>query len=592
MSNLHSRTRQELLVVTAALVASVVAVWLTLRADFLAYPGWLAAQKADMILGPVVCGLYWLRRRPGSRFGPVMIAVGLLTIPYLLQSWAEPWAFGIGVIWEGVIFVITLALILAFPAGRLDGKAERIILAAAVLGVAAASVAIWTIAPQIAASATISRCVGACPPNPLLISSHPELAADLTRAVRGMVAVLDLAVMGVIAWRFATGSPPRRRALAIGTPIALAFLATQVAHQVVQVLDLDAGTLDSVVRWAYVVARAALWYGFIFALVAAEMFAGRVLRGIVQESLRRPSLSELEGMLRGPLGDPDLRLAFWRSSSRDWVDGDGDHVEPSGDSVLTAVERDGQPAAAIIHDPQLAEDPELVQAAAAVALLAEDNARLELAWTDSLRQLRESRARIAAAGENERRALERDLHDGAQQQLTAVLVKLALVGELLPRGSVAQLQLAALETELEDTQHELRRLGHGIYPSPLAEAGIIGALEAIATRSGGAIEVDGEGIGRYGPEIEAAVYYCCLEAVQNAVKHAGPGAGVTITVREVSNELCFEVRDDGPGFDPAATHDGVGLRNMRDRIDAVHGRLEVTASPGRGTLVAGSVPVS
>jgi signal transduction histidine kinase len=588
----HWRTRQEPVIAIVAIVASVVAVWLTLRADFLAYPGWLAAQKADMILGPVVCGLYWLRRRPGSRFGPVMIAVGLLTVPYLLQSWAAPWAFGIGVVWEGVIFVTTLALILAFPAGRLDRWPERAILVAAVLGVVVPSVVTWMLAPQITAGATISSCAGACPPNALLISSHPELAVDLSRAVRVVIATLDLATMALIAWRFATGSPPRRRALAIGTPIALIFLGTQFAHQVVQVLSLDAGTLDSVVRWAYVIARAALWYGFIFALVAAELFAGRVLRRIVQESLRRPSLRELEGMLRGPLGDPDLRLAFWRAASRDWVDGDGAPVEPSGDRILTAVERDGRPAAAIVHDPQLAEDPELVQAAGAVALLAEENARLELAWTNSLRHLRESRARIAAAGENERRALERDLHDGAQQQLTAVMVKLALVGELLPQGSVAQVRLAALESELEEAQHALRRLGHGIYPSSLAEAGIVGALTTIATRSGGAIDVDGDGIGRYRPEIEAAVYYCCLEAVQNAIKHAGPGAGVTITVREVGTELCFEVRDDGPGFDTAAAHGGVGLRNMRDRIDALHGRLEVTASPGRGTLVAGSVPIS
>jgi signal transduction histidine kinase len=157
---------------------------------------------------------------------------------------------------------------------------------------------------------------------------------------------------------------------------------------------------------------------------------------------------------------------------------------------------------------------------------------------------------------------------------------------------VARTRLSGLESELEDTQHELRRLGHGIYPSPLAEVGIIGALEAVATRSGGAIDIDGDGIGRYPPEVEAAVYYCCLEAVQNATKHAGPGAGVAIALREAGTELCFEVCDDGPGFDPAAVHDGVGLRNMRDRIDALHGRLEITASPGRGAMVAGAVPVA
>ncbi len=121
--------RREAVIAIAAIIAAVAAVWVTLRADFLAYPGWLAAQKADIILGPVLAGLYWLRRRPASRFGPIMIAVGFLSVPYILQSSAAPWAFSLGVLWEGPIFVTTLALILAFPTGRLDGTVERLILA-------------------------------------------------------------------------------------------------------------------------------------------------------------------------------------------------------------------------------------------------------------------------------------------------------------------------------------------------------------------------------------------------------------------------------------------------------------------------------
>jgi signal transduction histidine kinase len=584
-------TRREAVLATAAVAAAVVAMWVTLRADFLAYPGWLGVQKADMILGPVLCGIYWLRRRPASRFGQVLIIVGFLSVPYILQSFAAPWAFSVGVLWEGPVFLATLALILAFPTGRLDGRAERLILALGVVGVVVPIVIVSVLSPQIAAGATISSCSGPCPPNALLIASRPALAGQLTDGLRVMIAVLDLATMALIASRFASGTPPRRRALTIGTPIALVFLATQVAHQVARLVNLDPGPVDDVIRWSYVAARAAVWYGFLLALVAAELFAGRVLRRVVEESLRRPSVREIEGMLRRPLGDPRLQLAFWRSGSGGWADGDGVSVGPSGGRVLTAVERDGRPAAAIIHDAQLAEEPELVHAPGAVALLAQENAELELAWTDSLRQLRDSRARIAAAGEVERRALERDLHDGAQQQLTAVLLKLALVGELLPEGSVAQVQLAGLECELEHTLQELRRLAHGIYPVPLAETGIVGALKAVATRSRGAIDIVGRGIGRYPPEVESAVYYCCLEAIQNATKHAGPGAGIAVQLHESGAELHFEVRDDGPGFDPAAPHDGVGLRNMRDRLDALHGRLEITAAPGRGSVIVGTVPV-
>jgi signal transduction histidine kinase len=584
--------RSQAILAVAAFAMAAAAVWITLRADFLAYPGWLAAQKADMILGPVLIGLYWLRRRPASRFGPLLIAIGFLSAPYLLQSSAAPLAFSLGVLWEGPIFLITLALILAFPSGRLDGAAERLILAVAVIGVVIPIAVAVLVSPQLAAGATISGCSGACPANGLLVTPDAALASRMIDGLRVVIAVLDLATIALIAWRFAAGTPPRRRALAVGVPIALVFLVTQVAHQVVQLWSLQGSPVSEVVTWAYVAARACLWYGFLLALVVAELFAGRVLRRVVETSLRRPSLSEIEAMLRGPLGDPRLRLVFWHSASRAWVDGEGVRTVAPADRVLTVAERDGRPAAGVIHDAQLAEEPELVHAAGAVALLARENAELELAWTDSVRQLRESRARIATAGEVERRALERDLHDGAQQQLTALLVRMTLVGELVPRDSPAQVQLARLANDLEQTLEELRRLAHGIYPAPLADAGLVRALEVIARRSGGAISVTGGGIGRFSPALESAVYFCCLEAVQNASKHVGPGVGITILLRQIGTELRFEVRDDGPGFDVAEAYDGVGLRNMHDRLDALHGRLEITSASGRGTVVAGTVPVA
>jgi signal transduction histidine kinase len=259
---------------------------------------------------------------------------------------------------------------------------------------------------------------------------------------------------------------------------------------------------------------------------------------------------------------------------------------------VTTIERDGRPAVAIIHDAELAEDPELVHAAGAVALLAEENAQLEVAWNESLRELRDSRARIAAAGDLERRALERDLHDGAQQQLTAVLLKLALMRDLVPGESLLLPRLQDLEDDIERTLEELRRLGHGIYPSPLADAGLAGALGAVAQRSGGAVAFMGDGIGRYRSELESAVYFCCLEALQNASKHAGAGARISIRLQATDRLLLFQVSDDGVGFDRVPAHDGVGLRNMRDRVDAFDGRLEIISARGRGTAISGALPIA
>ena len=162
-----SSSRFEVIVGTASLVAAAAAVWLTLRADFLAHPGWLAVQKADLILGPVLTGLYWRRRRPHSRFWPVLIVAGFLSAIYILQSSATPWVFSLGVIWEGPIYVATLALILAFPTGRLDGLLPRLMLGA---GIVAAGLTVVTVmvAPVIGANGSISGCLTACPENAVL----------------------------------------------------------------------------------------------------------------------------------------------------------------------------------------------------------------------------------------------------------------------------------------------------------------------------------------------------------------------------------------------------------------------------------------
>ena len=303
--------RSQGILAVAAFAIAAAAVWITLRADFLAYPGWLAAQKADMILGPVLIGLYWLRRRPASRFGPLLIAIGFLSAPYLLQSSAAPLAFSLGVLWEGPVFLMTLALILAFPSGRLDGSAERLILAVGFIGVVIPVALAVMVSPHVSAGLTIAGCSGACPANGLLVTPDAALAARLIDALRVVIAVLALATIALIAWRFAAGTPPRRRALAIGVPIALVFLVTQVAHQVMQLWSPQPSPVSEIVTWTYVAARACLWYGFLLALVVAELFAGRVLRRVVETSLRRPSLSEIEAMLRGPLGDSRLRLVFW-----------------------------------------------------------------------------------------------------------------------------------------------------------------------------------------------------------------------------------------------------------------------------------------
>ena len=302
----------ELLIGGCAIVAGAVAIWVTLSADFLAHPGWLALQKADLIVGPVFVGLYWLRRRPRSRFGPLLIACGFSSVPYILQSSPEPVLFSLGLLAEPIVLLASLTLILAFPTGRLDRWPERLVLiGAVVIGVVPYLVTIL-VSPVLIPAGTISGCSGRCPDNGLLVHANPQLAAAMVDQYLASITAFSLATLAVVGWRLATATAPRRRALATGAPIAVFFLTTAAAHRFLTLIDVDAPELMDVLAWALVIARSSIWYGFLLALIAAQLFAGRVLLRIVGESLRRPSVRELEAMLRDPLGDPALRLAFRR----------------------------------------------------------------------------------------------------------------------------------------------------------------------------------------------------------------------------------------------------------------------------------------
>jgi signal transduction histidine kinase len=206
-------------------------------------------------------------------------------------------------------------------------------------------------------------------------------------------------------------------------------------------------------------------------------------------------------------------------------------------------------------------------------------------------ELQASRARIVAASNEARRQVERDLHDGAQQNLVLLNLKLGQVERAVADDPAARSLVVDTRAELERALAELRDLAHGIYPQVLTSDGLSAALAEAAAGAPVLTDLDSDGTGRYPAELEAAVYFCCLEALQNAAKHAGEGTRATIRLSEQDGTLRFEVADNGCGFDVVSTNGSAGLQNMADRIGALGGELQVTSTLGHGTRVTGRVPV-
>ena len=235
-------------------------------------------------------------------------------------------------------------------------------------------------------------------------------------------------------------------------------------------------------------------------------------------------------------------------------------------------------------DPMNPSKERLVRDLASQAGLVLRNVRL-------VEELRASQRRLVTAQDQERRRLERNIHDGAQQQLVALSVKTRLARDLTARdpAKVAEM-LTQIDAEIQTALGDLRDLARGIYPPLLIDEGLGAALDAQARRSLVPTTIRADGLGRYPPEVEAAVYFSCLEALQNVAKYAEANSA-TVILAQSNGHLTFEVVDDGRGFDPAAERTGTGLQGIADRLGALHGELTIRSEPGAGTRVRGRIEV-
>jgi signal transduction histidine kinase len=243
------------------------------------------------------------------------------------------------------------------------------------------------------------------------------------------------------------------------------------------------------------------------------------------------------------------------------------------------------------NEPLTPTEDKLLQDLASQAGLVLRNVRLTAELQANVDELRASRRRLVEAQDEERRKIERNLHDGAQQQLVALTVQLGLLDRLAEDPERVRQMATQLQGGLRDALDDLRDLARGIYPPLLADKGLAVALEAQGRKAAVPTTIEPDGIGRYPREVEAAVYFCALEAMQNVAKYAD-ASSATVRLAERDGRLVFEIQDDGRGFDAGTTTYGTGVQGMADRLDAIGGTLDIRSSPGEGTLVRGEITVA
>jgi signal transduction histidine kinase len=410
--------------------------------------------------------------------------------------------------------------------------------------------------------------------------------------VGNVVETVTSLIIGLVIVRVATHwlrSPPAGRR--VMTPVLIAAIA-YVVVLAIEWLDIVIGpnAASELVKGP----RGYLILGFVgYALPIG------VLIGILRTRLARSSVADvvreldpgvepgrLETVLRRVLGDPALRLAY-RLPEGGWVSPTGEPVSLPVPSQAVAVTMlgHGEPIAALIHDPSVGSDPELLSSVAAAARLALENERLQAEIRAQLAEVRASRARIVEAGLDARRKVERDLHDGAQQRLLALVVRLQMMRARASADPTLTGMLASAGDELEAAIAELRELARGLHPTVLIDEGLAPAVENLADRAMIPVEVT-VSPERCSESCEAAAYFVVSEALANIARHAH-ARQARISIRQIGGDLVVEVADDGVG---GASIEGSGLRGLADRVAAVGGVLTVDSPPGGGTRLSALMP--
>jgi signal transduction histidine kinase len=530
----------------------------------------------------VGCGLLAWSRRPENATGVLLVATGFAWDAGMLQSADDRVIYTIGSLSSAIVLAVFVQLLLAYPSGKLRSTFERrLVVAGYVLAVSANFTSLLVDRHPLCDT---------CPTNVLFVTASPRTATvvNVTADVLGLTLLAVAGVLLVAHWRAATAAARRGLGSILATGgVTVLFLALSFAVDPVSpgLHDLLAGIA-----------------GIIFAtlpfFVVAVLLRSRLARGGIAELLIDAAESTSVGVaaerLQRVLGDPSLELGVWFLEQQMFVGADGETFsvdEIAADRVSIGLEDElGRPLALIVHDRALLGERELLDGALAGARLMLQRDRLQWELKMQLRELKRSRVRLVEAADTERRRLERNLHDGAQQRLVSLSVGLRLAqAKIRSDPASAEELLTGASTELSLALQELRELARGLHPAILADRGLAAGLESLADRSTVRVELSVRCAERFPEPVEVAAFYVVSEALANVAKYA-QATRAQVTVTKTGSTLELEVADDGVGgADPAA---GTGLRGLVDRVDALDGRLEIVSPAGGGTRVRAQLPLA
>jgi signal transduction histidine kinase len=548
--------------------------------EFTTYAGrsdFAAALAVVAGLALVAAGLVTSFARPAGRIGDLALLAGFVWFAPFWAGWrgGPPLVLSLGTLAAGFVFPLLLHLVLAYPGGRLRSRGARALVAAVYL-----EAALTALGRALFRDPFFDpNCWDNCTDNVFLVRSLPGIASGIQDADLWFSAAAAAALATICVWQLAVASAPARRTLWPVLAGGIALAAATIAHSVglyrVPLEDPSDPAFLSIFLVGCV-AVVVLALGLLWAVLGARVQRRSVAR-IVAELGEAPSPGSLEPALARAMGDPELRIAYWLPASQRYVDGRGRPVDepvPASGRAVTALVRGSRRVALVAHAAAFAELEREIGAAVRLAL---ENERLQAEVLAQLHDLRVSRTRIVETGDAERRRLERNLHDGAQQSLLALSYDLRVArADAVAEGDVETASLLADATgQTQAAFDELRELAHGIHPAILTDAGLGPALATLADAAPLTVEI-GETTGeRYPAAVETAAYLVVAEAIDDAARRGASYAAVRAPRQD--ERLVVEVDDDGSERTSTMIH-------LSDRVGAVGGRLEVETTALRAEI--------